>query len=161
MKKSEIKAGVEYAYYKDSDYSSVRRGSMRATKARVSQEALDQKVGMYDNKCAVQGWVWRKGFAQNEPKEFGWFPAELNIKKFQDEWAVHEKWVHEAVVRHQNAEQAEAKRKAEWAEIEEQVCGYFGVDKWSVRRRGNTVQVDFKMSDIVAMVEARKEKRVA
>lgn len=161
MKKSEIKAGVEYAYYRDSAYSSVRRGWIRATKVRVSQEALDQKVGVYDNKCAVQGEVWCRGFWENESKEFGWFPAELNIKNFQDEYSVHEQWVEKNIAAQEKAKENEAKRDAEWKEIEQQVCDYFGVDKWSVRRRGGKVDVEFKMSDIIAMVEAAKEKQVA
>jgi len=167
MKKSEIKAGVEYAYYRDREYNYVRTRRVvgddwfGARKVRVSQEALDHKPGPYDNKCAVQGEVWRKGWREGEVKEFAWFPAELNIKQFQDEYSVHEQWVEKNIAAQEKAKEAQAKRDAEWKEIEQQVCDYFGVNKWAVRRRGEKVDVEFKMSDIVAMVEAAKEKQVA
>lgn len=167
MKKSEIKAGVEYAYYRDKEYRYVRTRRavgneyFGARKVRVSQEALDHKPGPYDNKCAVQGEVWRKGWRQGEVEEFAWFPAELNIKNFQDEWDVHEQCVEKNIAAEEQRAQAEAKRKAEWSEMEQQVADYFGVSKWAVRRHGNNVEVRFVYNDIVALVEAAKEKQVA
>lgn len=167
MKKSEIKAGVEYAYYRDREYRYVRtrRGADNATfgarRVRVSQEALDHKPGYHDNKCAVQGEVWRKGIFQDEVNEFAWFPAELNIKHFQDEWDVHEQWVEKNIAAEEQRAEAEAKRKAEWPEIHQQVSDYFGISEWAVRRHGNNVEVRFNYNDIVALVEAAKEKQVA
>lgn len=167
MKKSEIKAGVEYAYYRDreSRYARTRRGFgdafFGANKVRVSQEALDQKPGPYDNKCAVQGELWCKGIGLDERDEYGWHPVELNIKNFQDEWDVHEQWVERNIAAEEQRAEAEAKRKAEWPEIQQQVSDYFGISQWAVRRHGNNVEVRFNYNDIVALVEAAKEKQVA
>lgn len=165
MKKSEIKAGVEYAYYKQNEYHYARKARdgkfYAARKVRVSQEALDKKVGPYDNKCAVQGWIWRKGWAQGEPKEFGWFPAELNIKKFQDEWDVHVQWVEKNIAAEQKAKEAQAERDAEWAVLEPQVMEAFDVDKWSVSRSGNKVVVEFSMEQVEAFIQASKERQAA